>query len=132
MTMNPLPPPDPQPEIECALPGCSATFRPIRANHRFCSSPHRLEYWHGASKTEPHNCPWCGLQHDPEEKAVLDALEMLTMTEAFDVRPETVGGNPGNGQTIEVVRASSLRSFLAHRRDVLNASAEVANTGHVF
>lgn len=112
---------EPLPERTCAFPPCGVAFTPRRADSRFHSDDCRHAYWKAVYQTEPHACPFCKAQHDPEERAVLDALEALVGEEGYRI-----------GNSTPVLDAGAIRAFIARRRAILNASVEVEVTGHLF
>ena len=55
---------------ECAR--CGTTFEPRETDgrpQRFCSPPCRIAYHKARYAREPHRCPLCGREHEPERLA---------------------------------------------------------------
>jgi hypothetical protein len=101
----------------CAYAPCSEPFTPKRANQRFCLKAKgkescRYKYNHAHRRNDPHRCPYCTVMHDPEERAVLDALELLIATEA---------SNQDDSESPLILYVEDLQAFLHHRRALLSA-----------
>lgn len=96
----------------CAYPPCNQPFEPKRITQRFCCPEHRQAFNHAHRRNDPHRCPYCTVMHDPEERAILDALELLIRDKA---RPE--------GQTgrFSIVWTQDLQAFIDRRRALLSA-----------
>lgn len=64
----------------CVLDSCRQEFVPKRSTQVFHDPECRKAFWHLHQHGAVHKCPLCSAMHDPEEGAVLDALEMLVAT----------------------------------------------------
>jgi hypothetical protein len=95
----------------CAYVACGQEFQPVRRTQRFHTTDCKAAYWYERRHAGPHKCPHCGVMHDPEELAVLDALEMMVADESF----------PKNGYQLaeDVVDVEDLRAFIARRRAIM-------------
>lgn len=56
---------------------CGGPFERSRRDQRFCRTSCRLSWWRDYYKTHTHECPFCGLRHDPlfRKNAKVPALE---------------------------------------------------------
>lgn len=90
----------------CAYQACGEEFTPLRSNQRFHLPACRAAFWHEHRHGGVHKCPLCGSLHDPEERSVLDALEILIATARF------------YAEGTDVVELSGLRDFVARRRAI--------------
>lgn len=63
--------------IECAWRLCDVRFKPRRKDQRFHDPDCRKNHWAEAYHYTAHPCPLCTVVHDPEEREILDALELL-------------------------------------------------------
>lgn len=98
------------PARTCANPSCRTesgertTFIPERSSQVFHDTPCRKSYWRAAVHYAPHACPLCTVVHDPEESAILDALDMLIAFDTWDSAEGTRG---------------DVKAFIARRREIL-------------
>ena len=88
-----------------------------RTPAQFCSTKCRKDFWREAYHWQAHPCPLCTVVHDPEEPAVLDALEHW-------IRDNVM--RPTDG--VSLLHAEDLRAWISGRRATLRGEvgAEVS------
>lgn len=91
-------------EVACANPECDVRFTPRRVDQKFHDAGCRKAYWKKAYHWSAHPCPLCTLIHDPDEPAVLDALERLLR----------------DAESCGLLKKSEVVDFIARRRAILN------------
>jgi hypothetical protein len=106
----------------CAYLPCSETFEPQRRNQRFClkgtgRESCRYKYHHARRRNDPHACPWCSVWHDPEERAILDALELLVRDSAY---------HPIDSEGPLCVDVEDLQALIARRRAIISTETQPA------
>lgn len=99
-------------------------FTPIREMFgrtpaQFCSTKCRKDFWREAYHWQAHPCPLCTVVHDPEERAILDALEHWVAENA----------SPGYDGIYDTLWAQDLKTWIGARRATLRGEvgAEVSH-----